>query len=87
LRNTAVGDVDGEVAFESGKGSESSISVSPRNGERVSCARLDSIFPNQKLDILKIDVEGYEERALRGAAGLLRDVRRRPRTILVEVHP
>jgi FkbM family methyltransferase len=87
LRNIAVGELDGEVAFESGRGSESSIIVSRGSAERVSCARLDTVFLNQKLDILKIDVEGYEECALRGAEGLLRDVRRRPRAIFVEVHP
>jgi FkbM family methyltransferase len=87
LRDVAVGDVDGEVAFESGRGSESSISVSPGSTERVNCARLDTVFPNQRVDLLKIDIEGYEERALRGAAGLLRDVHRRPRAIFIEIHP
>jgi hypothetical protein len=54
---------------------------------RTDTRRLDTVFLNQKLDLLKIDVEGYEESALRGAAELLRDVGRRPRAILVEVHP
>jgi FkbM family methyltransferase len=87
VREVAIGDVDGDVAFESGRGSESSISASVRTATRVPSARLDTVFPSGKLDILKIDIEGYEEGALRGAERLLRDVIRRPRAIFIEVHP
>lgn len=46
---------------------------------------LDSFFAEKKysrLDCLKIDVEGYEERVFTGAAGLLR--RLRPRLVMFE---
>jgi hypothetical protein len=45
------------------------------------------MFVGVSLDILKIDVEGYEEVVLRGAANLLSDAQRGPRLIYIEVHP
>ena len=44
-------------------------------------------FGRARLDILKIDVEGYEERVIAGAKGLLEDGHRGPRAIFIEVHP
>lgn len=32
---------------------------------------LDEFFANEKLDIIKIDVEGYEEKVLLGAKNIL----------------
>lgn len=85
LIEAAVGEQDGILSFESGKSSESRIAASGRM--RVRCVRLDSIFADRPMNILKIDVEGYEEAALKGALGLLRDPRRCPRRIYLEVHP
>jgi hypothetical protein len=48
---------------------------------------LDSVFADEPVDLLKIDVEGYELHVLRGAAGLLNDANRAPRAVFVEVHP
>jgi hypothetical protein len=36
---------------------------------------------------MKIDIEGHEEAALRGARNLLQDSQRRPRVMFIEVHP
>lgn len=84
----AVGDQDGTVAFAGGRGTESTIVEAPSPGSgRVQSTRLDGVLVDRKLDLLKIDVEGFEEKVLRGAAGLLNDLARGPRTIFVEVHP
>jgi hypothetical protein len=48
---------------------------------------LDSFFQRQKLDLVKIDVEGYEENVLNGAINLLADKHRSPRRIYIEMHP
>ena len=82
----AVAGADARVAFESGRGPESRIG----NGAPVSevdGVRLDSFFAEDHIDILKIDVEGFEEEVLKGASGLLRDRTRGPRIIYIEVHP
>lgn len=57
-------------------------------GEKVQCLTLDS-FADQnginRIDIIKIDVEGAEEKVLRGAINVLSDKSRRPRVIMVEL--
>jgi FkbM family methyltransferase len=84
----AVGDEDGTVAFAGGRSTESTIVEAPSPGSgRVQSTRLDGILVDKKVDLLKIDVEGFEEKVLRGAAGLLSDLAHGPRTIFVEVHP
>ena len=42
---------------------------------------------DRRVDILKIDVEGYELEVLEGAIELLQDIRCCPRSIFIEVHP
>ncbi len=49
--------------------------------------RLDEIFADTRLDLLKLDVEGFEEHVLRGAEGILRRPAGRPRAVFIEVHP
>jgi FkbM family methyltransferase len=84
----AVSAQDGCVRFQTGRASESHISHVPGNDTQlVRCVRLDTIFADRALDILKIDVEGYEEAVLKGAVNLLRDNRRNPRALYIEVHP
>jgi FkbM family methyltransferase len=55
--------------------------------QKIECVTLDDVFPDGRVDVLKIDVEGYEERVLEGAFGLLRDEKRKPRLLFIEIHP
>lgn len=48
---------------------------------------LDQALGQEGLDVLKIDVEGYEEEVLKGATILLSDPTRKPEVIFIEVHP
>jgi len=58
-----------------------------RGTVRVPMVALDTLLAGLPVNFIKIDVEGYEEPVLAGACELLRDARRRPRAILLEVHP
>lgn len=88
--NMAVGSQDGEVKFSAGLDCGSHISYTlslTKDVTTVRCICLDTLFTNKRLDILKIDVEGFEEAVLQGANNLLRDRIRSPRAILIELHP
>jgi FkbM family methyltransferase len=88
IRADAVSNVAGTVAFRADGTCESRIGAPSDLAQSVPCVRLDSIFPPpQRVDIVKIDVEGFEERVLDGGAALLRDSHRCPRLIFIEMHP
>jgi FkbM family methyltransferase len=56
--------------------------------ERINCATLDELFPSDgysKIELLKIDIEGFEFFALKGAIDLLK--RKAFKNIIVEFHP
>lgn len=92
LIQAAAGAKNGYVNFIS-RLSESHVATGSANetkengSQKVKCITLDSIFAGQRLDLMKIDVEGYEEVVLRGASELLSDPARSPRAIYIEVHP
>jgi FkbM family methyltransferase len=54
---------------------------------KVEMTTLDRISEGRRVDVVLVDIEGYEEAALRGGNGLLSDPARRPRLIVIEVHP
>lgn len=84
----AIGSSDGLVGFTPKWDSESHIAATDEaSTSEVVCVRLDTLFRANRVDILKIDVEGFEEHVLRGATELLSDFQRRPRLICMEVHP
>jgi FkbM family methyltransferase len=90
VMRAVAGDISGEVSFACARGVEShvaSLADSPAAAVRLPMVTLDSVFPDSRVDLLKIDTEGYEEPVLRGAQALLADPARRPRAIIVEVHP
>jgi FkbM family methyltransferase len=86
LYQVAVADRDGSLGFVAGQGSESHIGADLANVS-VKCVCLDSIFPDRPVDLMKIDVEGFEEVVLRGAVSLLTSETRAPRSVCIEVHP
>lgn len=88
LYETAVGDKDGPISFIANASSESHIGTSLTDNSRlVNCVRLDTIFKEMSIDLLKIDVEGYEEIVLKGSLNILGHEEKSPRCIFIEVHP
>lgn len=86
LVQAAAGAEERKVPFSVGA-SQSSLGTGPGTRIEVDSVRLDSLFRDRRVDLLKMDVEGFEEHVLRGASELLADQRRRPRAIFIEVHP
>ncbi|MFA5249249.1 MAG: FkbM family methyltransferase [Candidatus Paceibacterota bacterium] len=70
--NLAVGDKIGELLFSDHKSDEQNM-VSTGGSIKVKAVLLDSLVsPDiKKIDLLKIDIEGYELFALKGASSLL----------------
>jgi FkbM family methyltransferase len=87
VHELAVGDKDDFVPFTAGRDSQSFVGTSSSASETVRMTRLDTILPHDGIDILKVDVEGFEENVLKGAEVLLSDSKRKPRVIFIEVHP
>lgn len=86
--NVAVGAVDQNILFEMGRESQSHIDLTAsRNVTTVRCIRLDTLVAGQKVDIIKIDVEGYEKWVLEGANQILSRGEKAPRFLHIEVHP
>jgi FkbM family methyltransferase len=83
----AVGDHDGTVNFACEHSCQSHIVPDGSESLRVPIRSLDSVLKNRRADIIKIDVEGFEEHVVKGAEQLLSDRNRKPRAIFMEVHP
>lgn len=77
----AAGDVDSEIHLRPGL--NASVTLDGSGQEVVAQRRLDSLV-TEHVDVLKIDVEGYEGHVLWGARRILE--KDRPR-LFVEVHP
>lgn len=78
----AAGREDGETWLE--RGINGRVSTGGVGGVRVALRRLDTLLAGRPVDLIKIDVEGYEGEVLAGAAETLAG--RRP-DLFVEVHP
>ncbi len=82
----ALGEKPGNVSILSHKGDDSQNRVNPEGpGGKIPMETLDRLFPQETfpgpLNLLKIDVEGFELPVLRGG----RDLLRRTRCVLFEV--
>jgi FkbM family methyltransferase len=89
LHRVAVSDKAGECGFLANGSLEARLvsSCDREQTEVVQVVTLDGLLSGQRIDILKIDVEGHEEMVLRGAQSLLRTSALRPRAVFIEVHP
>jgi FkbM family methyltransferase len=99
IMRVAAGEQSGEVLFAALNNSISHVAATghhnpnlpagaqSRGNLTVPMVTLDVLLAGQRIDFMKIDVEGFEEPVLKGAQSLLCDSRRRPRAILIEVHP
>jgi len=88
LTHAALGAASGQVALavsdSSGRALGGSSHVDPGGTQRVAVVALDAVIPAQRrIAILQLDVEGYEEQALRGAEALIK--REKPVLILETV--
>lgn len=61
--------------------------ISAHGSVPITLSTLDDEAGDGRWDLLLIDVEGHEEKVLRGGRQLLSDPARRPSLILIEVHP
>jgi FkbM family methyltransferase len=61
---------------------ESKVARLGRGTLKIECDTLDSIFGDERIDVMKIDIEGAEIFALEGARNVLKKLRK----IIVEVH-
>jgi FkbM family methyltransferase len=87
LHRAAVSDKAGQSHFLADGSCEARFAPPSRNTMIIDVVTLDGALAGNQIDILKIDVEGYEEMVLRGATNLLRTPGLKPRVIFVEVHP
>jgi FkbM family methyltransferase len=88
--SAAVGQSSGEIRFAAARGVESRIETRPEVSDgviTVPMVTLDEALAGRRIDLIKIDVEGFEEQVLQGARNVLTKDRGRPKAILVEVHP
>lgn len=86
VRQSAVGDTDGDIGFLVDNGVESTVLTDPGVGAQVKIVRLDTALGAERIDVMKIDVEGYEESVVAGAMGVLKGPNG-PRCLYIEVHP
>jgi FkbM family methyltransferase len=86
LYNLAVGEKSGQVLMHSNDNSSvSDVSVLSEDLLEIRMICLDSFLDElHRCDLIKIDIEGYEFKALKGASGLIDKFRPE---LLIEVHP
>jgi FkbM family methyltransferase len=87
--DAAASDLDGSMFFTSSFYNSGNNSLSLANSKNgavvVPTVRLDTLLARQRVDFLKIDVQGWEASVLRGALETLRC--NRPLTVRLEIWP
>lgn len=82
VHNLAAGDADGEVTFYLSTGSADSSIIEPESYSSrvvVPVRRLDTLFNEigvERIDLLKVEAEGFEPEVLRSLSGFQGDIRR-----------
>jgi len=79
-------DAEGEASLATND-MQSCVSSSSGDGVAIRLTTLDAAAAGERWDLMLIDVEGFEEKVLRGGRQLLSDPSRRPTMIMIEVHP
>tara|TARA_R110000824_G_scaffold2238_1_gene10485 strand:- start:744 stop:2066 length:1323 start_codon:yes stop_codon:yes gene_type:complete len=85
VENCAVSDKDENVTFYVKESSQMNTLINDgksKSGKQVQSKRLDSYFGDEKIDLMKIDVEGAEMQVLKGMKRIAKNVR----FILLEAH-
>ena len=82
LHNAAVGDTNGSIRFLETGTMGSHVDEEAGNCGDTPIVRLDDTL--DEVTFIKMDLEGFEQRALRGAARLLRECR--PRMAITAYH-
>lgn len=70
-RCLAVGSHAGEICFDASGTAQSAMAES--GGSIVPCAPIDDLFPERQPTYIKMDIEGAEEEAIRGARQTIRE--------------
>ena len=84
---SCVGDSDGMVDFHASHISTAAVCAKGAGTIGTRCTTLDSFFGGQRLDVIKIDVEGYEGKVIAGARRILNRKSGFPRALMIELHP
>jgi FkbM family methyltransferase len=94
VRNNAISNVSGDVTFLVNASDYSTSRIAAGDDEQLSqphmrsvtvqAYTLDELFSPAPPDLIKLDVEGFEWRAIDGARGILQQQRT---SFLVEIHP
>jgi FkbM family methyltransferase len=79
VHSSCVSDHDGVetlyISSSRNKGTHSVVRKAEPQSVQVSSVTLDALFPTERIDLLKLDIEGAESRALAGAQRLIREKR------------